>query len=205
MQIIEKKFLFDYGDFSISPEFSQIMIEIESAIKSVTWGHNEYFLINPVKLGNGVTPIKKPFINFLKEKDWKTEYRLNYSTSLKPGPLDAVKFIDNEVIALEWETGNVSSSHRALNKLALGIINGKISVGVLIVPTKNFARFLTDRIGNWEELSSYFPLYNNISLSNGSLIIIGINYDDVSLDSPIIPKGSDGNSKKNRKNILDNF
>ncbi|NLS89760.1 hypothetical protein EYI23_17625 [Bacillus subtilis] len=30
---------------------------------------------------------------------------------------------NNYIFAVEWETGNIASSHRALNKIATGILN----------------------------------------------------------------------------------
>ena len=35
--------------------------------------------------------------------------------------------------AAEWETSNVSSSHRAINKLTLGLLNGHIKARFLIL------------------------------------------------------------------------
>ena len=43
----------------------------------------------------------------------------------KPGKIDAVKNLpDGRYFAFEWETGNISSSHRALNKMAIGLLDG---------------------------------------------------------------------------------
>src|ERR1700722_8883923 len=57
--------------------------------------------------------------------------------------------------AIEWETGNISSCHRSMNKLCLVMMAGLIYIGVLILPSRLLYPHLTDRIGNWEELSSY--------------------------------------------------
>jgi hypothetical protein len=66
---------------------------------------------------------------------------------------------EDKFFALEWETGNVSSSHRSLNKLVLGIQRGLLVGGALIVPTKHMYRYLTDRVGNYEELAPFFDFY----------------------------------------------
>lgn len=50
-------------------------------------------------------------------------------------------------VAIEWETGNISSSHRSMNKLALALGKGVINMGVLIVPSRDLYEHLTDRIG----------------------------------------------------------
>lgn len=47
------------------------------------------------------------------------EEPLDIAILKKPGKLDAVLYTDYGPVALEWETGNISSSHRALNKMAL--------------------------------------------------------------------------------------
>lgn len=58
-------------------------------------------------------------------------------------------------VALEWETGNVSSSHRSLNKMSLGLLKGVLAAGILVVPSRELYKYLTDRIGNFEELAPY--------------------------------------------------
>ncbi|MFS3941671.1 hypothetical protein ACL9SS_09830 [Bacillus subtilis] len=42
----------------------------------------------------------------------------------RPGPIHAVKILNNDkdIFAGEWETGNIASSHRALNKITTGIL-----------------------------------------------------------------------------------
>lgn len=35
---------------------------------------------------------------------------------------------------IEWETGNISSSHRSMNKLCLVMLAGLIEIGVVILP-----------------------------------------------------------------------
>ncbi len=65
-------------------------------------------------------------------------------------------------IAIEWETGNISSSHRSMNKLALALGAGIIQVGVLIVPSRSLYEHLTDRIGNIGELSGYLSMWEGL-------------------------------------------
>src|SRR5207249_1304315 len=78
---------------------------------------------------------------------------------------------------VEWETGNISSSHRAMNKMALGLVAGVVAGGVLIVPTHALAKFLTDRIGNVRELVPYFPLWSAIKAKRGYLAVIVVEHD----------------------------
>lgn len=100
---------------------------------------------------------------------------------MKAGAIDATLETKYGKIAVEWETGNISSSHRALNKMALGIIQKNIICGFLIVPIRKLAKFLTDRIGNYEEIKPYFPLYENIIVKEGIMGIFVIGHDKIFL------------------------
>jgi hypothetical protein len=97
-------------------------------------------------------------------------------------------------VVAEWETGNVSSSHRSLNKMVMLLADGLLVAGTLVVPTRRLAQYLTDRIGNLEELTGYFPLWSRYPCSRGVLEIVGIEQDAESLSVPRIPKGTDGRS-----------
>ncbi|HRP37887.1 MAG TPA: hypothetical protein PLS50_08840 [Candidatus Dojkabacteria bacterium] len=120
---------------------------------------------------------------------------MSIAIGMNPGPIDAIKQTDFGDFAVEWETGNISSSHRALNKIAVGIIQGLIVGGILVLPERSLSRYLTDRIGNFEELSPYFPMYNNLNI-DGVIGVISICHDEIDKNAPIIPKGSDGNALK---------
>lgn len=167
-------------------------------ITELTWFSEDSFVINPVKKGNGVKPISRAFCQKLPE-GWKGEDRFDVLDGKKPGPIDAVVETSFGRFAIEWETGNISSSHRALNKLAIGIIQSKLIGGILIVPTKKFYNYLTDRVGNYEELEAYFPLYKHLDIKDGILAIIAVEHDGTSEDAPIIGKGKDGNARKKAK------
>jgi len=86
-------------------------------------------------MGNGVKPIKEGLIGRLRSEGWLPERALDIATRTKPGHLDAVLMTKDGPIAMEWETGNISSSHRALNKMALGLLKGVLAAGVLVVPS----------------------------------------------------------------------
>jgi hypothetical protein len=196
MKISNELFLIREGDFSQSEEFIEIITDINIGIKCVTWHDPNLFLINPVRKANGVVPIKNNFIDYLRQKGWKPEIRMSLAKGINPGAIDAIKLTSYGIFAVEWETGNISSSHRALNKIAVGIIQGQIIGGILILPMKNLAKFLTDRIGNFEELTPYFPMYQKMEINEGVIAVIGIDYDGLDNDAPLIPKGKDGNAKK---------
>lgn len=120
--------------------------------------------------------------------NWQVEVRLID----KVGSLDAVLTTDSGSIALEWETGNISSSHRALNKMALGILKKILVAGVLVVPSRNLYSYLTDRVGNYAELIPYLDLWKAIQCDEGILEIVVIEQDAVSTNVAKIPKATDG-------------
>ncbi|MDN3580943.1 hypothetical protein [Mucilaginibacter flavus] len=196
MRIEFENYLIKTGTFSESEEFQSIMKEIHGGIQCVSWHDSSKFIVNPVSKGNGVFPIKANFIAYLKEMHWLPENKMALALGMNPGPIDAVKITNYGPFAVEWETGNISSSHRALNKIALGIIQKQIIGGILILPTRKFGKYLTDRVGNYQEIAPYFPMYTQLSIAEGVIGVIGIEYDDIDALAPLIPKGKDGNARK---------
>jgi len=128
----------------------------------------------------------------LKRNAWLVPHKLNIATVKKLGPMDAAYRVGDQYFGLEWETGNISSSHRSLNKMVLGMIKGTLVGGALIVPTRAMYRYLTDRVGNYEELEPYFDLWRMVELKNALLVVIAIEPDGVGADVPRIPKGTNG-------------
>jgi len=105
-------------------------------------------------------------------------------------------------VAIEWETGNISSSHRSVNKLAIALISGEIQVGVLIVPSRALYEHLTDRIGNIGELSGYLTMWKDLEprVARGALIISVVEHDHLTDDDghPYLPTGNDGRAAQGR-------
>jgi len=102
---------------------------------------------------------------------------------------------------VEWETGNISSSHRSLNKMCLSLMGGVVDAGVLIVPSRFLYPHLTDRIGNIRELQPYFYFWNRVGslVDRGLLAVVEVEYDEVFKSTDLrdfIPVGADGNSKR---------
>ncbi len=194
MKYIKEEILINKGLFSKSGEYKRIRKDIVTAIKSITWpSESNIFTINPQKHGNGVVPIKQAFIAHLQKAGWIAEMKVDVeATTTTPGKIDAVKTINNSYFAVEWETGNISSSHRALNKIVTGILSGKLIGGSLIIPTRRFYYYLTDRIGNYSELEPYFPIWRSINCHSGFLSVIAIEHDAIGEKAPLIQKGTDG-------------
>jgi len=140
-----------------------------------------------------VVPIKKPCIRRLSKLGWLTEKLPPLKKGvIKPGDLDALFKCSAGFIGFEWETGNISSSHRAINKLLLTTQAGGLIGGFLVVPSDQLKVFLTDRIGNIGELRPYLPLWSSMPIKEGVLRIVVVEHDAISFDVPRIPKGIDG-------------
>jgi len=173
---------------------SRIFSDIREAIEAVRWPKgNKGFVIYPEKEANGVKPIKEGFVKVLEARGWRPEYPFPLEEGKKqPGKIDvALELSTLPPFVVEWETGNISSSHRALNKMALGLLKGAFSGAVLVVPSRKLYKFLTDRIGNVAELEPYFGMWSAIP-AKGYLGVIVVEHDGESLKVPKIGKGTDG-------------
>lgn len=196
MKVLRTEILVSSGVFPSSAEFRSIQDDIITSIEKVEWPTGSgSFTINPVDKGNGVKPIKEHCMSHLRSCGWHIEHKMRIVASAKPGKVDAMIDVpDGRGFVLEWETGNISSSHRALNKIAVGMLDGCLAGGCLIVPSRSLYRYLTDRIGNYQELEPYFPLWRSLSshISNGVLMVVEVEYDSKSDEVPFISKGTDG-------------
>lgn len=158
MKIVQIETLIDAGHFSRSDEWKMIEGHIVQAIKSVEWppGSGSFTLYDESGKergkGSGVKPIKEACMNKLRSFGWQLETRLDIATVVRPGPMDATFPVRDRLFCVEWETGNISSSHRAINKMTLGILKKILIGGALIVPTREMYNYLTDRVGNLREL-----------------------------------------------------
>lgn len=196
MKIVHTHTLIGAGKFAASPEWTQIRRGLHDAVRLADWPPGSgTFTIHPTKKGNGVAPIKDACIRKLESLGWKREQRLDIATAAAPGKLDAVFQSSAGVIAMEWETGNISSSHRAMNKMALGLLKGVVAATSLVIPSRRLYTFLTDRIGNEPELEPYFDLWKSLPIRQGIFEVIVIEQDHESTKVPLIPKGTDGRAK----------
>ena len=199
MKIVETHDIFSAGSFSDSREWQVACQQVKDAICSTDWPHGSgKFTIYPQSgkkrgEGNGVVPIKIPCIASLERSGWMTERLPPLDKGvIHPGDLDALYKGESGYIGFEWETGNISSSHRAINKLLLTMQLGGLIGGFLVVPSNNLKVYLTDRIGNIGELRPYISLWSSIPIKEGVLRIEVVEHDATSLDVPKIPKGTDG-------------
>lgn len=189
MKKLRTELLISAGSVTTSPEWRSVQVDLDQAIAAITWPHDSpIFTINPTKEGNGVVPIKKAFVLTLEGKGWQSEQR----TIPTVGKIDAVLPTTAGTFAVEWETGNISSSHRSLNRMVKGIREGHIVGGVVVLPSRALYTYLTDRIGNFQELEPYFAQYRDYPIPNGVLAVIEIEHDATDPTVPLIRKGTDG-------------
>jgi hypothetical protein len=165
--------------------------EVIDSISSITSRIN-----NSSKNCNGVMPLKDNCYQKL-ENDylWFREKPLEYfhEQREKGGPIDVYKEFENPFtrVGLEFETGNISSAHRAMNKLSVGIKQHELDLAVLIMPVARLSYYLTDRVSNYEELEPYYIL-----LEEYPFIILGFDAEQYINTTPLLPKGPDGMSHR---------
>lgn len=198
MKIVHIERLVDFGVFSRSAEWKTIRSHVVESIKSIEWppGSGRFILHDePGKKrgkGSGVKQIKDAFLEHLVSLGWNLETPLNVGQTKKPGKVDATFPVWGRLFCVEWETGNISSTHRALNKMLLGMQLRVLIGGVLILPTRTMYRYLTDRVGNYEEIEPYFPLFRSYPVEEGLLVVVAIEQDAVSKSVPRLRKGTNG-------------
>ena len=180
---------------------------------------------------NGVTAIKSQFLNEMFSRKWKLEDPWNISSfqeeakAAKGGEESFLEYPSKKAITehlhnmvgdfdcsfkvgekwlavIEWETGNISSSHRSMNKLCLALMTSQIQIGVLIVPSRAMYPHLTYRIGNWMELSPYLHFWKKAGefVKKGLLAVTVVEQDELT-DDPSIPyigQGKDGRSAEGK-------
>jgi hypothetical protein len=142
--------------------------------------------------GNGVKPIKEGLMLDLERQGYELGGSALLDGNRKFGGFDAVLATKYGPVVVEWETGNISSSHRSLNKMALFLQEGKIAAGVLVVPSREMYKYLTDRVGNMQELEPYLKMWRSLPCKSGALEIVVIEHDATSEKVPKIQKGTDG-------------
>lgn len=234
MKIDHERELINKGKFSKSEEWKDAKQQILESIEEVHWppGSNQ-FVIRPVEEANGVSPITERFENNLDSKEgWKSTGRKHFKSVLEDrGMLDNVLdkleeyYEDPEdiisspwfdgaksttfngedrLIAVEWETGNISSSHRSLNRITLGLITGILTAGVVILPTRDMYQYLTDRVGNYPELEPYFLIWELLEseVENGIIEVIAVEHDQTG-DVPPVGKMTDGMADREVSDLKD--
>lgn len=185
------------------PLAKQAYDEVCISISSAVWPRtaNMFTVNNSEKNINGVVPLKENCYVMLEEKyNWFREKPLDVLKleKAKGGPIDVYKEFGDGTrtlrAGLEFETGNISSAHRSMQKLMLGLNRKELDLAMILMPVHELAYYLTDRCANYEELEPYFE-----NAKGKPFIFIGFNAEAYSPDVEVIPKGRDGMSKRSIK------
>lgn len=201
MRIVRVETLLSCGRYPKSRHWRRTRKTIYEAVSRCCWPPgSESFTIYPESgkrrgEGNGVLPIKREFVQHLREKGWAIEGKAKNALGQHVGDFDAVIAGPDGPVVVEWETGNISSSHRSMNKMLMLLSSGLVAAGTLVVPSRELYKYLTDRVGNVQELEPYFQLWKSIPCENGLLEIVVIEHDGTSYDVPKIPKLTSGGAR----------
>ena len=232
MKWLRTVIIIDRGDIVSSTDWKNIHESYVRSIESIDFpeGSKKLTLRKKVKKSknqwdrNGVVYLRKRFIeNMVNIEKWQPEIgfdlgknqtppNLSLYPSLKShqevitsefGGFDLLMKAKNGThVAIEWETGNISSSHRSMNKLAIALSSGKVQAGILIVPSRELYEHLTDRVGNIGELSGYLSMWKSMEgkVEKGLLAITIVEHDELTekKDFPYLPRGNDGRAEEGR-------
>jgi hypothetical protein len=201
LKIVHVETLLSCGAYAASAHWARTRRSIHRAIRQCVWPPGSAkFTIYPESgkrrgEGNGVGPIRGGFIDELRRLNWTIEGAAKNRLGQNLGDFDAVLEGPNGPIVVEWETGNISSSHRSMNKLTMLVSRSVIAAGTLVLPSRKLYGYLTDRIGNYQEIEPYLELWKSVPCQSGVLEIIVIEQDAESRRVPRIPKSTAGRAK----------
>jgi hypothetical protein len=118
MKIVKVYTLKNRGAYAASEHWKITREQIHTAIRSCEWPVGSgSFTIYPESgkargKGNGVRPIRNRFVQSLKAVGWTIEGKAKNALDERLGDFDALLSGPEKPIVVEWETGNISSSHR---------------------------------------------------------------------------------------------
>jgi hypothetical protein len=224
--------VFSKGEVLSSEDWSHVHDSYVRSIQSIDFpeGSGELKLRRKVRRSdgqwnrNGVGYLKRRFLGqMVSTEGWQAEAEFDLGRNRTPpdlmlypslqhhqepitsefGGFDlGIRAPNGSHVAIEWETGNISSSHRSMNKLAIALATGRVQAGVLIVPSRYLYEHLTDRIGNIGELSGYLLMWKDLEarVERGVLAISIVEHDSLTDDPdyPYLPTGNDGRAAQGR-------
>jgi len=202
MKIVHVETILSCGTYAKSAHWRETREAIHKAVRKCAWPPgSKLFTIYPQSgkkrgEGNGVVPIRSEFIKELRKLEWTIEGKAKNLLNQQLGDFDAVLSGPGSPVVVEWETGNISSSHRSMNKLTMLVADGIIAAGVLVVPSRKLYVYLTDRIGNYQELEPYLKLWKSVPCKAGVLEIVVIEQDAESKKVRKIPKTTAGRAER---------
>lgn len=207
--------LYDRNFYAKRAEVQKLIGDVFTALHKMTNhidenGEEIYTLKASVNNDNGVKPLTNQFRRNMEELGWDSEKSFWSKSVDGPGPVDfAMQLSDGTWFCVEWETGNKSSTNRAVEKLQLGMTDNIISGGILVVAEEEFQKHCTSGIGSFELCKHYIRKWRRHQ-DGDFFAIIGFTYDElIDFNHPeydtfeFIPKGKDGHAS--RKQSVDNI
>lgn len=199
VKVLPLEVILQRGEFAWSDAWRAVREDLEAAVRGIVWplGGRD-FRINPKKNGNGVRPICNAFKSTLLARNpkWKKEWMCHagLGSEVLPGvgKFDVALPVGGKHFVVEWETGNISSTHRSLNRITLGMIRGALVGGLVVIPSRKLYPYLTDRIGNIDEVRPYYPVYDRLRIDDGLLAMLPVEHDALDPSVPFMEKGLDG-------------
>ena len=228
MKVSHTYTLLDEGEFSNTDIWSDARDQVLRSVSSIYWPPgNDEFIMRPVKKANGVGPITDQFeTNLDRKTNWESTGGTHLKTLLNRRGMvddivermegycddprdfvsgawfDGMKDIEidgsHEFVIAEWETGNISSSHRSLNRITFGLASGIIYGGLIVLPNRELYHYLTGRVGNYPELKPYVMIWESLAheVENGIIEIVIVEHDGESESVSRIGKMTDGMSDR---------
>lgn len=232
MKWLRTLLIFDRGDIASSSDWQTVHESYVRSISQVDFPRGSGGLTLRKKTRrddgqwnrNGVGYLRERFLgHMVRDEEWQAEGRFHLDHAkvapelrLYPGmesyrepvksKFGGFDFVFNAPeglhVAIEWETGNISSSHRSMNKLSIALISGAIEAAVLIVPSRDLYEHLTDRVGNIAELSGYLSMWKDLEarVQRGLLAITVVEHDELTddPDHPYLRVGIDGRAAEGK-------
>lgn len=194
MKIDAVHYIVRRGQFAQGAEYATIEEELRRSIAPIVWPPGaQDFSINPISNGNGVKPIKVACELELQQLGWRRQHPIKKSGTRGFGPVDMVRDTAAGLFGMEWETGNISSLHRSLNKLCWLISQGTVIAGTSIVASGALYPYLTDRIASYPEIAAYVPFFAHYLRDVDTVLaIVVVEHDRLDTSAPLITKGIDG-------------
>jgi hypothetical protein len=224
--------IFDQASISATQDWQSIHASIVRSIQSIDFppGSGALTIRRKTQLANnqwrrnGVGYLKRSFFDHLVNVEhWQPEVGVSLD-NIRPatlatfphgapyvepvtssfGPFDFVTTGPTGLrVAVEWETGNISSSHRSMNKMALAIEMGVADAALMIVPSRALYAHLTDRIGNISELSGYLAMWQGMgrSLQRGLMCVAVVEHDALTDTGEYLPVGNDGRAAQGQARL----
>jgi len=225
MKWLRTLILFDQGNVISSPDWPNLHESYVRSIQSIEYptGSGSLTIRRKTRKPDGKW-LRNGFLEHMRDVEgWEPEGNVNLARDRQQPPIKLYPSLQDyrepitsdfggfdlttvgrggTRIAIEWETGNISSSHRSVNKLAIALAAGIVEIGVLIVPSRDLYEHLTDRIGNIGELSGYLSMWEGLksTVTRGLLAITVVEHDSLTdaPDFPYLKAGNDGRAAEGR-------